>query len=336
MVQTSDNIRITADPDYMRYGLFGQVLLYVLRLLPHLKQNGIQPEWAIGASLYGPDPDRIIIPGLLDVAYTAAPATRSVALEELYKWRQSYLGSDYAGVSALWKSYFTTPKRIEDAADAVGPLGDTLGVHYRGNEKLTSTWDTNFISPDEFLDVVLDFLSQRPDIRSVLIATDDEAFKKRAEAKLNRPAIAREAGRFMFEEKSSEERVAEADKALLDCVLLSRCKAVMSTSSALSAFAKVLRPELEIYRCAASKMFEDAPYFPVAYLPVYQPKDPAVAAVVERAMQDDWTQTHHFAKFKAPFAYRRRGLFAHLMFRLRGRLGLLPVQKFMKAQKAAA
>jgi hypothetical protein len=107
----------------------------------------------------------------------------------------------------------------------------------------------------------------------------------------------------------------------------------MSTSSALSAFAKVFRPELEIYRCAASKMFEDVPYFPVAYLPVYWPKDPAAAAAVERAMKDDWTQTHYFARFKTPFAYRRRGFIAHFMYRLRGRLGILPVQKFMKGQK---
>jgi hypothetical protein len=333
----SANIRITADPHYMRYGLFGQVLLYVFRILPYLESRGIFPQWAVGAELYGADPDRIVIPGLFDLAYDP-PKTieKEVSLENLYKWRQSYLGSDFEALSKLWKRYFTVPARIEAAADETGPLGDTLGVHYRGNEKLTSTWDSNFISPDDFLEAVADFLARRPQIRSVLIATDDAGFKERAAARLDRPVIARGPGRFMFEEKSSAERTAEADKALLDCLLLSRCQAVMSTSSALSAFAKVLRPELEIYRCAASKMFEDAPYFPVAYIPIYQPEDPAAAAVVDRAMLGDWTQAPQFAKYSATFAHRPRSLAAHLAFRIRGRLGMLPVQVWTRAQRAQA
>jgi len=326
-------VRITADPAYMRYGLFGQVLLYVLRILPYLESRDIFPQWAIGAELYGADPDRIVIPGLFDLAYRPPESVeQEVALEDLYKWRQSYLGSDYAGVSKLWKRYFAVPPRIEAAADAVGELSQTLGVHYRGNEKLTSTWDSNFISQDDYLEIVADFLAQRPRIGSVLIATDDAQFKARAAARLGLPVIEREPGRFMFEEKGSEERGREADKALIDCLLLSRCQAVMSTSSALSAFAKVLRPDLEIYRCAASKMFEDAPYFPVAYIPVYRPQGAAASAALACAMAGDWTQTSAFVKFGRAFAYRSRSAMAHLAFRLRGRLGLLPVQVWMRAQ----
>lgn len=329
-------VRITADPHYMRYGLFGQVLLYVFRILPYLESRGVYPQWAIGAELYGADPDRIVIPGLFDLAYAPPEAAeRDVALEELYKWRQSYLGSDYAGLSRLWKSYFTVPARIESAADEVGPLGQTLGVHYRGNEKLTSTWDSNFISPDDFLEAVADLLGKRPEIRSVLIATDDPKFRERAIARIDRPVIAREPGRFMFEEKSSDERAVEADKALLDCVLLSRCGTVMSTSSALSAFAKVLRPELEIYRTAASKLFEDSPYFPVAYIPAYRPDSPPAAAALDQAMHDDWTRSPRGARFLQPFAHRKRSFLAHLLFRLRGRLGILPAQVFIRAQKRA-
>lgn len=336
-LKASAKVRITANAHYMRYGLFGQVLLYVFRILPYLESRGIYPQWAIGAELYGADPDRIVIPGLFDLAY-APPATieQEVALEDLYKWRQSYLGSDFAALSRLWKSYFTVPARIEAAADETGSLAETLGVHYRGNEKLTSTWDSNFISPDDFLAAVADFLTQHPQIRSVLIATDDAKFKARAAERLGLPVIEREPGRFLFEEKSSAERTAEADKALLDCVLLSRCQAVMSTSSALSAFAKILRPELEIYRTAASKFFEDAPYFPVAYIPPYHPKDAAAAARVELAMTDDWTQAPQAPRFSTTFAHRRRSFTAHLAMRIRGRLGLLPVQKFMRAQRKAS
>jgi hypothetical protein len=334
MAMNSSNIQITASPEYMRYGLFGQVLLYIFRILPYLEKNDILPDWRIGSKLYGGDPDRIIIPGLFNLSYTPPSVIRrKVNLEELFKWKQYYLGSDYTELSRLWKRYFSVPQYIESSADKVGCLSETLGVHYRGNEKLTSTWDSNFISQDDFLDIVVDCLSQRPHIRSVLIATDDTGFKERARARLELPVIEREPGRFMFEEKSSAERMLEAEKALLDCVLLSRCGVVMSTSSALSAFSKILNPDLDIYRTAASKLFEDAPYFPVAYIPIYHSENPAIAAILEKTMEGDWTKSSQASKFKAKFAYRRRSIFSHIYFRILGRLGLQPVQIWMRAHK---
>ncbi len=335
-VKYGERVRITAGAHYMRYGLFGQVLLYVFRLLPYLESRNVYPQWAIGAELYGADPDCIVIPGLFDLSYTPPETVdRDVALEDLYKWRQSYLGGDYTKLSALWKRYFTVPARIEAAADEVGPLGGTLGVHYRGNEKLRSTWDSNFISQDDFLDIVADCLAKRPQVENILLATDDPSFTERASKRFDRPLIQRPPGKFMFEHKASDERVVEADKALLDSVLLSRCSTVMSTSSALSAFAKVLRPELEIYRTAASKLFEDSPYFPAAYIPIYETDDPKILAILEKTLDGDWTFARQYGKFSRQFGYRPRSLAAHLAHRIQGRLGLLPVQVFMRAQKAS-
>ena len=51
-MERTENIRITADPHYLRYGLFGNVLLFVFRLLPYLERRGIFPQWEIGAELY--------------------------------------------------------------------------------------------------------------------------------------------------------------------------------------------------------------------------------------------------------------------------------------------
>src|SRR5258706_15353333 len=93
---------------------------------------------------------------------------------------------------------------------------------------------------------------------------------------------------------------------MLDCVLLSRCGTVLQTSSGLSAFAKILNPNLEIYRVAASKRFYDVPYFPVAYIPRYNSPSPDISALVDRLMVDDWTQDADAHLFAEPFVARPR------------------------------
>src|SRR3979411_1783507 len=92
---------------------------------------------------------------------------------------------------------------------------------------------------------------------------------------------------------------------MLDCVFLSRCGAVLLTQSALSAFSKLINPDLEIYRVAASKLFHNTPYFPVAYIPVYKSKSSKIAAIVDNLLEGAWTRTADYQLFATPFVYRR-------------------------------
>jgi hypothetical protein len=94
------------------------------------------------------------------------------------------------------------------------------------------------------------------------------------------------------------------DRAVLDCVLLSRCGAVLQTSSALSSFAKILNPDLEIYRVAASKAWANVPYFPVAFVPIYASRSPEVAATIEVLTTNDWTKKPDAVLFQASFVSR--------------------------------
>ena len=98
---------------------------------------------------------------------------------------------------------------------------------------------------------------------------------------------------------------AKTDRAMLDCVTLSRCSAVLLTSSALPSFAKVLNPELDIYRVAASKLFErNIPYFPVAYVPIYNSSSPEIATLLDRLMVGDWTKSNESSHFTKSFVSR--------------------------------
>src|SRR6202022_4371104 len=96
---------------------------------------------------------------------------------------------------------------------------------------------------------------------------------------INLPVINLGEVEFHMAAEHTVTRAEKTDRAMLDCVLLSRCECLIETSSALPSFAKLLNPKLEIYRCAASKLFgklyTNMPYFPVAHVPVLPVNDAA-------------------------------------------------------------
>jgi hypothetical protein len=310
-------VKLVAKADGLREGLFGQVFLYVFEILPYLERNQIFPEWDIHAKYYGGEA-RSIIPGVLDLAYSPLPGTRCISLQTLRKRRCSQLGNDWPALHRLWSSFFKIPTSIEREADAIGPLKGALGIHFRGTDKQTATWDTNPVSASDMIEIVLDFRRRRPDLQTVFLATDDRTFAGKLRERLECEIL--NLGEVPFHKADDESKdLNGAKRALLDSVLLSRCGAVLNTSSALSAFAKVLNPELEIYRCAASKQFSDIPYFPVAYIEAYTTIDSRIAKIVEHLMEGDWShKASPVAKFRSRTRFPRTELKWDILERVLG------------------
>lgn len=298
--------RITSAPGELREGLFGQIVLYTFEVLPYLKARNIFPDWKIASTLYGSKPDFTVIPGIFDLAY-ALPAgeVKDVALARLHVDRASVLGGDWRAVHDLWHAFFRVPARINAAADSVDIGANTLGLHYRGQDKNSLAWDTNPVTQDEFLTLTKSFLVGRPDIDSVFVATDEYGFVEAAQRALPHLRLVN-LGPVDFH-KSTQVVPEKADRALLDCVLLSRCAQVIKCSSALSGFAKVLRPELPICRVAACKHFADVPYFPDAYIEPMRGQDPESSALLQKLLKDDWLEQPDLrARFGKPFTARPR------------------------------
>jgi hypothetical protein len=300
--------RIASNPDDLEEGLFGQVLLWIFEILPWLDERGIRPAWEIRSLLYGTPDDRRVLPGVFDLAY-AEPARIRHARSLLWTrvLHTHVLGGDWAGTHALWSRYFRVPARIQARADAVGLPPDCLGLHYRGTDKNQQTIDTNPVSVDDFVTLAAAFLAQRPELRAVFIASDEPGMLARVRAAF--PALpVHGLGDIAFHKAGDAGAdPGKADRALLDCVLLSRCRVVLKCSSALSGFAKVLRPELECYRVAACKMFGDIPYFPDAYVPPLRLVDPAAQAILARQLSGDWLEDETArARWSTPFVGRRR------------------------------
>lgn len=297
---------ISSPIPYLDEGLFGRVFLWILDILPYLHKNGIYPAWHIQSGLYGVGPDQVAVPGVLDLSYTPpSRIVKEVSLVDLRNRHASRLGFDWQGINRLWTAYFSIPERVRDAADAVGVDDRTLGIHYRGTDKIVSAWDSNMLTQEDMLVLVEDYLDQRPDISKIFLATDENTFAQLLKARFSQEVISLGSVKhhkdLVGEERSDFQ---DADRAMLDCLLLSRCGEVLLTSSALSAFAKILSPRLKIFRCAASKMLWDGPYFPVAYIPVYEAKTTAGRAILNRTLAGDWREDPLANRYSRTFISR--------------------------------
>lgn len=285
-----DPICVVARPEDLTEGLFGGVLIYLFQVLPYLRERAIYPTWSIASRLYGDEPDYLIVPGVLETAYPApAKRGREVSLLKLGKRFDHVLGSDWDALAALWSCYFRIPDRINAMADQAGDVSNTLGVHYRGNDKNRNGWDSNPVTFGDFTTIIRDRLDRDSNVTRLFVATDEQAFIDYLRARIDLEIATFGAGKFHRTLDVQARRSTAADAAMADCVVLSRCSAVLNTSSALSAFAKVLNPALDIERCAASKLFTDIPYFPIAYIPIYRSENPEVLDILARTLRNDWS-----------------------------------------------
>ena len=310
---------IICDREELEQGLFGQIFYYLLQVLPYLQAAGIYPQWQLRSMHYGDPPDYLTIPGALDLSYSPPPGPyRYISLFELRRRHAHVLGNDWPALNRLWNAYFRIPHRVQASADKLFPRGRVLGIHYRGTDKQTTSWDSNPITQDEYLTVISDFLESRTDFDTIFAATDEFSFVEKLRSFAKLPVVSLGEVEFHLAAEHSTSRAEKTDRAVLDCVLLSRCACVLETSSALPSFAKLLNPSLEIYRSAASKLFgklyTNTPYFPVAQIPVLPVHGGKAAEILRRTMQQDWTEATETAHFKQPFVASPRWQLNHRIF----------------------
>lgn len=278
---------VSAGADELTEGLFGQIVLHVLEILPYLFKHSIFPAWDIRSKWYGVAPHYRVLPGVFDLAYVVDQSTRrpEKKLASLRDTHPSVIGGNWPYVHQLWHSYFRVPDRIVGMADRYHLKQASLGLHYRGTDK-NESWHTNPITQDTFIRLIKDFIDTHDDIDCLFVATDEPSFIAYAKSQLA-PIPVVNAGEVEFHKKSVDDPK-KADRALLDCLLLSRCRYVLKGSSALSGFAKVLNPNLEIYRVSASKLFADIPYFPDAYIPRLTSTNRESSRLLAKQFEGDW------------------------------------------------
>ena len=319
-------LRISCEPDELDQGLFGNVLAHTVQILPYLFEQNLYPAWELRSKHYGDLPDQITIPGVVDLAYTPPPGPyRTLSLTEMRRRHGHILGGDWEALKRIWDAYFKIPSRVLAEADRVTPPGRVLGIHYRGTDKQSAAWDSNPISQDQFLVLIQDFLAQNESYDSIFVGTDEPSFLEKIGSSIPLPVLSLGAAEFHMATEHSTSRREKSDQAFLDCLVLSRCATLIQTSSALPSFTKLFSPELQVFRTAASKLFTNMPYFPVAYIPVLPVTTPAAKEILSQTMQQDWTTQQDMGRFLKPFASVPRWPRNAALFRLAERAGAADV-----------
>lgn len=318
---------IMSRPEDLAQGLFGQTFYHILQVLPYLYARRIFPQWQLRTLYYADPPDQVTVPGVLELAYDPPKGPyRSLPLGELQRRHAHVLGNNWVELNRLWNLYFRIPERVLARAEALHPAGRVLGVHYRGTDKQTTSWDSNPISRGDYITLLRDFLAEHNDFDLIFAATDEYSFVQELQSSFSLPVVSLGDVGFHLSAAHTTSLAEKADRALLDCVLLSRCDCVIETSSALPSFAKLLNPDLEIYRCAASKLFgklyTDMPYFPVAHIPLLLVTGSESRSILERTMQMDWTTMPQTRQYQKPFTAVPRWPRNHKIFQKAESLGV--------------
>ncbi len=326
MIPVIDKILLSTTPEQLQEGLFGQVFLWVFEILPYLEREGIFPEWAIRSTLYGAPDDFLVIPGLLEINYDAVAETdQDVNLLDLRARHVVTLGNDWDYIAQLWHKYFRWPARVIRRADEFPSLHRALGIHFRGTDKNKSLVETNYVSPEDFLTLLLDFVATHPDIEMIYVASDENGFIEKVLDQHLSVRILTSGSGTHHKTAAAQNDLSKGDHALLDCLLLSRCQYLLKCQSALSGFAKILNPQLDAYRVSANKLAPWSygnPYFPDAFLPKLKSQNPECQKILSRLLSGDWTEDRlAMRKFGGRFKYKTRKSYMR-------KVGNIPIPKW--------
>ena len=159
------------------------------------------------------------------------------------------LSNDFSKLSdarRLFDKYFFIKRNVQDEIDDFDALNDTdrlgrLGIHYRGTDRRKES------EPVEYRTMIETVLRYFPQLRSVFISTDEELFLAFARSQMpDRKIITFSSTAARYHKINQADNYKKGLHALADCILLSRCKAMIKTSSALSAWSKVFAPEMDV------------------------------------------------------------------------------------------
>lgn len=128
--------------------------------------------------------------------------------------------------------------------------GRVLGVHYRGTDKQA---EAPPVSRERCRDAIRAYLAQHPEVERIFAASDEASFIRFIEEEFpSLPVVS-------CDDRRSEGDVAihhtdmghgnydKGRQALVNCLLLSRCDALIRTASSLSGWASVFNPKLPVY-----------------------------------------------------------------------------------------
>jgi hypothetical protein len=139
-----------------------------------------------------------------------------------------------------------------------------LGLHYRGTDKGS---EAPPVSWDFCLQTIVNFLDSNRQIDALFVSSDEQPFIEFIERKLKRIEVLyhddkqrSSDGKPVHAYRKGDDNYTKGKEALVNCLLLSRCNALIRTASFLSAWSSIFNPRLPVV--LLNRPFSRKLYFP--------------------------------------------------------------------------
>lgn len=248
-------------------GLFGSSMTWILEVLPYLKRKGVRPRWDIDTVCYGQ-----LFPAILKAKGSAvAGPIGPVAIQSLVALKKahgySFKGDEWAYAHELFFDYFDIDDGILEEVSSLQLQfnGKTLGIHYRGTDKIGT--EATLITKADVIKNIVGFLAGHDEYKTIFVASDETEFIRMMESSFGKYKLI-----FTNSTRSVTGRavhgpykdISGAKEAMVDSLTLSKCDFVIKTSSCLSDWVKIWNPAISVYNLNKFKMG----WFPQAFIPV--------------------------------------------------------------------
>ncbi len=188
---------------------------------------------------------------------------RQLGLPESYD-----LQLDLEIASRLVRKYIGIKKEILDAVDHFVDRylknRRVLGIHYRGTDKRA---EAPLLSYPEFKKSICQFLDEDRNVNCLFVSSDEQRFVHFVENEFSHdlPVVyhddtERSETDVAIHRSKQGNRYKKAEEAVLNCLLLSRCDALLKSASILSGWSKLFNPELPVV--LLNRPFDGQLWFP--------------------------------------------------------------------------
>jgi hypothetical protein len=230
----------------------GAKLEWCLEILAYCDENGLLPQFKFSYPTSPPSAD--YFSSYFRINGSHEKPVRFVPISSIIELN---LGRDYDTVLTIDLAHYLINKYLVIREEIVSEVETfcaqrfakkrVLGVHYRGTDKVLESPAVSYASVRANIER---YVQLYPDTERIFVATDDLEFLSDLQtSRISREVISRDDairsldGRPIHESPHTDKYAVNRD-AIVNCLLLSRCDALLKTSSILSDWAKLFNPQL--------------------------------------------------------------------------------------------
>ena len=248
-------------------GLFGSSLFWLLNRLPYFFEKKLYPSWEIKNINHG-DPSKKdnIIPGILNPKRVDDLPRRRLNLDTI----PAYDFTNFQEANFYFNHYFEFNKEIIELSKHMSKdFTNTLGIHFRGNDKTTNNHEAICINKNQFLKKIIEYIKNNK-FESIFISSDEFFLKKFLKEELCNLADLKIlctdlTPTFHLKQQGLDNKLELTKSSVAEMLALSKCNHILKSHSAFSGWAKIINPQIKMYRVNKCKNN----WFPDYYLPEF-------------------------------------------------------------------